>query len=385
MTKQIKSCLGVGCRNINQYLHFVVTLTFFIFFFITGFWYRDTFHIILQTFADAYLGVSIFVGLTLFLFYGAEYFFNFDTHQFFQKNKKYQVPISAFLGVLPGCGGAIMVITQFVAGRLGFGSVVAVLTSTMGDAAFLLLSQRPQDAALIFGIGFISGIVFGYLTEWIHGYDFLRVDQGSKETSCDGVFRFSRGEQFWLFLFIPGLIFEFFDAFQIDIDGMLGFPLVFSVSLVGGITSLLLWGTSSYLTPKFVTHRTSHRQFFGQVIFDTNFVFVWVFFAFLSFNLPVHWTGYEFTGVLSGFVLFMPLAGTLIGFLPGCGPQIIFTTLYLQGIVPFSAQISNSLSNDGDALFPAIALAPRVAFFATLYTAVPALIVGYGWYFLFEV
>ena len=77
-------------------------------------------------------------------------------------------------------------------------------------------------------------------------------------------------------------------------------------------------------------------------------------------------------------------AAILIGFLPGCGPQILVTGLYLQGAVPFSAQLGNAISNDGDALFPAIALSPKAALLATVYSAVPAIIVGYGYYYLFE-
>lgn len=69
-------------------------------------------------------------------------------------------------------------------------------------------------------------------------------------------------------------------------------------------------------------------------------------------------------------------------FLPGCGPQIIVTTLYIQGIIPFSALTANAISNDGDALFPAIAMAPKAAVIATVYTSIPALAVGYGLYFL---
>jgi hypothetical protein len=52
--------------------------------------------------------------------------------------------------------------------------------------------------------------------------------------------------------------------------------------------------------------------------------------------------------------------------------------------VPFSALIANAISTDGDALFPAIALAPRAAIAATLYSAVPALLVGYFWMLLLE-
>ena len=47
--------------------------------------------------------------------------------------------------------------------------------------------------------------------------------------------------------------------------------------------------------------------------------------------------------------------------------------------MPFSAQMANSIANDGDALFPALALAPRAAVLGNaLFSAVPAvLIIGY--------
>ena len=58
--------------------------------------------------------------------------------------------------------------------------------------------------------------------------------------------------------------------------------------------------------------------------------------------------------------------------------------MYIGGIIPLSSQIGNAISNDGDALFPAIALAPKTAIVATLYSTIPALIFGYGWFFMFE-
>lgn len=56
----------------------------------------------------------------------------------------------------------------------------------------------------------------------------------------------------------------------------------------------------------------------------------------------------------------------LVGFIPGCGPQILITSLYLSGSVPRSAQLGNAIANDGDALFPALAVAPKAAMVATL-------------------
>jgi hypothetical protein len=88
--------------------------------------------------------------------------------------------------------------------------------------------------------------------------------------------------------------------------------------------------------------------------------------------------------VFKGFGAVSPLIGVLVGMIPGCGPQIITTSLYLSGAIPLSVQIGNAISNDGDALFPAIALSPKVAFVATLYSAVPALMSAYCYRWLFE-
>ena len=121
-----------------------------------------------------------------------------------------------------------------------------------------------------------------------------------------------------------------------------------------------------------------------RVIQDTNFVTTWVVFAFFIFEMTLHITQIDLVGLFSGVHLYLPLIAILIGFIPGCGPQILVTATYLSGAIPLSAQIGNAISNDGDALFPAIALAPRAAVVATVYSALPAFIVAYGYMWLFE-
>ena len=103
---------------------------------------------------------------------------------------------------------------------------------------------------------------------------------------------------------------------------------------------------------------------------------------FLIFEVSIYVTGYELATLFEGLVIWVPLIAVVIGLLPGCGPQILVTTLYLSGVVPLSAQIGNAISNDGDALFPALALAPKAAIIATLYSTIPALLLAYGWHFL---
>ncbi|MFP6779644.1 MAG: putative manganese transporter, partial [Alphaproteobacteria bacterium] len=109
--------------------------------------------IIRLTLIDAYLQVSIFVGFTLFIIIGMDAFTKFNIQFILDKTKKYHVVMSSLLGALPGCGGAIVVVTQYIQGRISFGSLVAVLTATMGDAAFLLLATEPQTGLFIFSLG----------------------------------------------------------------------------------------------------------------------------------------------------------------------------------------------------------------------------------------
>ena len=116
---------------------------------------------------DAYIQVSVFVGFTLFVFIGLDSLTKFDVKNFLSKTQKFHVGIAAFLGAIPGCGGAIIVVTQYIQGRISFGSLVAVLTATMGDAAFLILAIEPTTGLLIFGIGIIVGSISGYIIDFI--------------------------------------------------------------------------------------------------------------------------------------------------------------------------------------------------------------------------
>ena len=88
----------------------------------------------------------------------------FNISYILDRTKKFHVIMASLLGALPGCGGAIVVVTQYIQGRISFGSLVAVLTATMGDAAFLLLSAKPLTGVFIFSLSAIVGALTGYLS-----------------------------------------------------------------------------------------------------------------------------------------------------------------------------------------------------------------------------
>jgi len=86
--------------------------------------------------SDAFLAVSVFVAGTLYIVYGFERRFDADLGEAMARRRPWQPTIAALLGATPGCGGAIVVVTQFVRGHATFGALIAVLVATMGDAAF---------------------------------------------------------------------------------------------------------------------------------------------------------------------------------------------------------------------------------------------------------
>jgi len=192
-------------------------------------------------------------------------------------------------------------------------------------------------------------------------------------------------------MILPATLVAILGSFQIDMNDLLHLPeqSMEWIGTVSIITCMTLWAFTKEIKD-YQSHVaedkkcvTSHPL--QKTAQDTNFVTAWVIGAFLAFELITVFANIDLNLLFSGWGVWMPLVGLLVGLLPGCGPQILITSLYISGAVPMSTQLANAISNDGDALFPAIALAPRAALAATFYSAFPAIIVGYAYYFMFEV
>ncbi len=339
--------------------------------------------VIRSSMIDAYIQVSVFVGFTLFVFIGLDSLTKFDVKNFLSKTQKFHVGIAAFLGAIPGCGGAIIVVTQYIQGRISFGSLVAVLTATMGDAAFLILAIEPTTGLLIFGIGIIVGSISGYIIDFIHGINFMQSETKIKvEFEKINKTFVSNFNFFWLFLFIPGFILGILVAFQIEFVSQAYNSLLVFVASAGAILSIFMWSLNPLSDFQCSTDKS--RGLLSRVVDTTNFVTTWVISGFLVFEIFMYFTTLDLKIFFDLWLPFVPLVAILFGFLPGCGPQVVVATFYLNGYIPLSAELGNAISNDGDALFPAIALAPKAAILATLYSAIPALVVAYGYFYLFE-
>lgn len=323
---------------------------------------------------DAYVQVSVFVAATLLIFYGAERLFSFDLGRTMGQSRGWQVPIAAFLGATPGCGGAVVVVAAYASGKVSFGAVVATLTATMGDAAFLLIATRPDAAAVLLPTQFVVGILTGWLID-----RFVTVDYRPTGGACEIAPRIGHlrmRDLAYLVPVIPGLAVGAAQIGGVDLTATLGMPTEI-IALTGVAIGLAIWAASPVTA---MTNPVDHPL--TRMAEETSFISVWVILAYLAYDYAAVYAGLDLKAAFSAIGPLLPLIGAAIGFIPGCGPQVLVATLYVNGAIPFAALVANAISNDGDALFPAIALAPRAAIMATVFSTIPALIVAYALYLL---
>ncbi len=325
--------------------------------------------------SDAYIQVSAFVTATLLLFYGAERVFRFDIGKVLLNSRGWQVPFAALLGATPGCGGAVVVVAAYASGNVSFGAVVATLTATMGDAAFLLIATRPDAAAVVLPLSVTVGILSGWLVDRFNGVELRGTPSGTAETS-PWIGRTRPQDLAYTLVALPSLGLGVAQLVQFEVAEVFGIPVLW-LALSGSFLGLFIWATSPLQAMS--NRRDSPLTRTAE---ETSFISVWVIGAYLAYDYLTAFAGFNLQAWFQSVAPLLPLVAIIIGFVPGCGPQVLVTTLYINGIIPFAALLGNAISNDGDALFPAIALSPRAAVMATAYSAVPALIAAYGFFFL---
>ncbi len=199
---------------------------------------------------------------------------------------------------------------------------------------------------------------------------------------------------YWGFITI-GLILGIILLFQIDVNNLF-IPNLGSILGIGGtLFSILMM----IMGKKFLGDETheevelksmSLKETVIHSAQETAFVGTWVFVAYLVYELGVFGLGggdYALgeelmTQFMTAAGLMSVIIGAAVGLIPGCGPQVIFVTLFTKGMVPFAALLANAISQDGDALFPLLAIDRRSSLWATVITTIPALIIGILFYFV---
>ena len=382
--------------------------------------------VVVLSMRDAFLAVTVFVAAMVFLFSWLQYATAGKFVDAIRANKKWQPVIGALMGITPGCGGAIVMMPMYARGYVTYGTVIATLIATIGDAAFVLIGAALTDSSFIAPvvavhvISFSVGIFWGYLIDFQsitpqqplgkYGPTFEDTmplqdeveetpedrqavfdDLGREEEDGLGYFLLHRGYTLWWMVTAIGLIFA---VLLLVWSAQDGYELELSynpLTLDGFITWVGLLGTSLsvvlYISQRnWITDDTeasigdklySMRETMIHSASETAFVTFWVMAAYLIFEFTLLFSGVgEDQLAKYGDGIIAVTVAALIGLVPGCGPQIIAVAAYTKDIISFPALAANAISQDGDALFPLLVRHRAASLWATVHTTIPAFLVG---------
>ncbi len=377
--------------------------------------------IIVVSMRDAFLAVTVFVAAMVLLFSWLQYATSGRFVESIQKRKKLQPVIGALMGLTPGCGGAIVMMPMYARGYVTYGTVVATLIATLGDAAFVLIGAAVIDSRFIapmlavHAISFCVGVTWGYLVdvtgttprtplgrygpafgeEEIHATDEVisPLDELPREVPEGlGYQILHQGYVVWWAVTTIGLVFAILLLVWTGQDAEFNLELEYNpLTLHGFITWVGLLGTTLsiilYIAQKnWIADDTeatigdklhSMRETMVHAASETAFVTFWVMIAYLAFEFMMLFSGLtdeDLAKYGDGFVVVIVAA--TIGLIPGCGPQIIAITAYTKDVISFPALAANAISQDGDALFPLLVRHKTASLWATVHTTIPALITG---------
>ncbi len=108
--------------------------------------------------------------------------------------------------------------------------------------------------------------------------------------------------------------------------------------------------------------------------------FLWTFGALLL--LEVGLSHFHIQQIASQHMILVLFAGALIGLIPESGPNLIFVTMFANGIIPFSVLFTNSMVQDGHGLLPMLSYSVKDSILIKIFNFVIGISLGLIIYFI---
>lgn len=306
-----------------------------------------------------------------------------------------QIVIAAVLGAIPGCLGTYTAVSLYSHKIFSFAALVTVMIATSGDEAFLMLSIIPEKAILLFVIIFFIAIITGLIIYFFFGNktmmklpeNHMQVHEGYADCICfelKGILGQLKRISFQRTILIVGIILFLFGLisgeFGHNHDFITGGDHSHETEMVAGheedhliideaelqhaheSESQWNWISITFLIVSLIalfiiTTVNDHflEEHLWAHIIKKHFlkIFLWTFGAlllihFLNDYIDIeHWIKSNMFSIL--------IIAVLIGIIPQSGPHYIFILLFVQGVIPFSILMANSIVQDGHGAIPLLA------------------------------
>ena len=302
-----------------------------------------------------------------------------------------QYTLASFLGSTPGCLGAFMNVSLYVHGLISFGAIVGGMIATSGDEAFVMLAQFPGTALALFGLLFVFGIVFAWVSDRIIPYIGFTPCEACMDAHCEECLPGKGNQESIRDIFRPA---NFIENIQ-----NLGFTRFLFLVLIVSFMVLITTGTLgpstwdwkritficlSVFTLVIIIICSEHyleSHIWEHIIKKHLFsVFLWSFGALLF----VHWglAFWNLDSFIHDHMMWVLLIGALMGIIPESGPHLIFVMMYAQGLIPFSVLLTTSFVQDGHGMLPLLSYSLKDSVLIKVFNLIFGLSVGSFFYVL---
>jgi hypothetical protein len=293
------------------------------------------------------------------------------------RHKWGQYLIAAFLGVVPGCLGAFMVVAMYSHRVLSMGAVVAAMIATSGDEAFVMLAMIPKQALLLTIALFVIGIAAGAFTDIFRGWQKVLAEEecsGLQVHTVDQCVCFSHGQiiRQWKELSpIRGILAVVLAIFIIAVvSGQVGPPAWNWVK----VTIVSVSAFSLFITATVPEHFLEEHLWNHAAKQHLPRIFLWTFGTLLLMHVLTNYLHLE--SVIRDSRWIMLLIACLMGLIPESGPHLIFVTFYARGTIPLSILLASSIVQDGHGMLPMLAHSRRAFLSIKLINLIVGLLVG---------
>lgn len=287
--------------------------------------------------------------------------------------------VSSALGVIPGCFGVFLGVSLYSRGIFSFGGLAACFLSTMGDVSFVLLAKDHRSFFEVAIILFFVGIIFGFAVDKALILFKIKPEAECKteshhlgEDNCrcwpeSGWIKQLR-RPLWLRV---GYIILVLASIIVVLTGIYGpqewageklsWMLLLSISCFVVITV-----PDHYLVEHIGHHITRHHL---------PRVFLWVIGTLLALAIIGRYL--DVKTIVSQHAVWIMGAAVLAGLIPDSGPQLVFVFLFIDGTVPFSVLLANSVAQSGHGLLPLLAVSIRDSMIVKFVNVCLGLSMGY--------
>ncbi len=272
-----------------------------------------------------------------------------------------QYSLAAFLGATPGCLGAFMNVSLYIHGVISFGALVGGMIATSGDEAFVMLTQFPAQAVVLFVLLLAGGVLFAWISDRLIQALGISPSEACREDQCIHCRSGTGATKGFNVVFGPASVSENFRRLSFTRFLLLALIAAFAFLVSTGIIGPAAWdwkritflvlSICAGVIAAVASEHYLHYHIWDHILKRHLFrVFCWSFGALLF----IHWSlaFWNLESFIRTHMVWVLLISALVGIVPESGPHMIFVMMYAEGMIPFSVLFTTSFVQDGHGMLP---------------------------------